>query len=237
VIALSTTAPVPWSPPWAPERKFLFTAGSVVDRANLEAELAGELRAGRVFDFQLDAAFEAGVTELLGAEDAERLREVVAAEREGGDIPAAERAMLDECRSLMKEHWPPFRALAAQAERRNQLVPVVALRRFCTGWDGPGLPPFERKLGVVTDAALVGLDFLTARAAGLFAYGLLYAGGQEKNSAPPSPSGNGRSSSNSPRRAGGSSTAKSGRTTRSSRARSGRSKSSTSGSTAGATPD
>ena len=57
MISLSTSAPVRWSPPWregaAGAPVYLIRAGSVIEREMLEAELAGEHRAGKVFDFHV----------------------------------------------------------------------------------------------------------------------------------------------------------------------------------------
>ena len=54
MISLSTSAPLTWTPPWydaESPRRYQFRAGSVADRALVEAELAGECRAASVYGF------------------------------------------------------------------------------------------------------------------------------------------------------------------------------------------
>lgn len=230
--------PVPWPVPWAKGQTVYLRAGDVIERAMMEAELAGEHRAGRVYPFEMEAAFGEGLATLLAEtpDDAGQLLQFLQTESEGAELGAADKAMLAQARDLLAEHWPPYRALRAKQERRNAMIPLVALRRYCTGWEGKGLPAFARGPdGLVTLEAAAGLEMLTITAAGSFAYSLQYGGGavQGKNSEPPSKSGGdqGTSTSSTPRKAG-TSTARAGSKTRSSRSTRKRSPSSTSGSTA-----
>jgi hypothetical protein len=245
MIALSNREPVAWSPEWlaaSGERpRFLFRAGTVVERAGLEAELAGEHRAGRVFDFELSAAFEEGVKALLSdnQDGANQLVEWARAEAAlvGNEkLPDEEAASLAGAREALAEHWPPYKALLGRLERRKALAPVVAFRRFCVGWEGNDLPPFTKAIdGTVTLDAMGALDALTVQAGGFFAYQLLYGGGVEKN-ASALPGQRDSAQETSPSGAtgkAGSSATKSGSKTRSSRSSPKSSPSLTSGASAG----
>lgn len=180
-IRSSTSVAVPFVPHWLRDEPnpptFMLRAGSVIERELLEAELAGEYRAGRVWPFEvaeeLCNAFRA-----IAAEDAEELAEL--AQRElahatlGGEaLSAAEQATLDSCRQLAIEHWPDYAALVAQMQRRETLLPVLAFRRFCTGWQNVGAE-FKRSAGFVADASMRALKPLHIRGAGIEAYNLLY---------------------------------------------------------------
>jgi len=143
----------------------------------MEAELAGPLRAREVFDFQLGKAFETGVTSLLAAmpDEAARLIEAEEALRRGDEISDEDRQMVIDARDVLTEHWPAYRALIGQASRRTQLLPLVAFRRFCTGWEGDGLPAFARGIDNQVDMTVTGeLPDMERRAAGAFGYALQY---------------------------------------------------------------
>lgn len=229
---------------------YLLRAGSVIERGQLEAELAGPYRAGRVYGFELREAIQSGVATLLaGDAEQDRLFALVAQEEEemtaameaaaqGRDVPASslsaddQRALAD-LRRILAEHWPDYRELVAQLERRRELAPVLAFRRFCTGWENVKAPFALGPDRQVSDAALRGVAELDILSAGNHAYSLLYAGGQEGNSAPPdaSASGPATSSSDAPSpAAGGTSPGNDGRRTRAPRSRRGSGASSTSGS-------
>lgn len=220
----TSKAPVAFTLPW---RKgpgasvFQVRPGDVIERAELEAEIAGEHRAARVYRFELDAAFEAGVKALLAdrPDDAAQLIEWLGHESAGEALEPQEAALLREARDTLAEHWPAYRALRSRQERRNALTPVVAFRRFVCGWEGEGMPAYAAGPdGLVPLDLMAQLDPLAVQAAGAHAYSLLYAGGSEKNSASPSPSDEGRKTSTSDsRRGAGKSTAKRGSKTRSSR--------------------
>lgn len=230
----TSKAPVAWPVPWLKGQVFFFRAGGIDERAEFEAVMAGECRAGNVYPFQLSAAFAEGVRALLhdDPEGAARLIgiDLAAATLERGKkLPADEAAAHAEVRELLTEHWPAYRVLVAREARRNELAPVVAFRRFCEGWKGDGLPEFKKDVfGEVDPEVMRELSGLAIKGGGAFAYSLLYATGEEveKNSERPLSSGKGRTTSSSPRRkAGGKSTAKSGRRTPSSSSRAGRSRS------------
>lgn len=175
--------PVEWRPEWLDEDKrptFLLRPGDVFQRAALEAELAGDHGAGPVFSFHLAAEFERGVVALLqdSPEDAARILEWHQAE----GLEDTEKEALASAKELVREHWPAYRQLIAKDERRNHLLPLVAFRRFCAGWNGPDLPAFAKGAdGLVTAECMAKVPPLMLRNAGIHAYGLLYAAGEAKN--------------------------------------------------------
>lgn len=227
MISTDTKTPHRFTPPWhkpaegeaAPDAPvYLIRAGNVIERGLLEAELAGEYRAGPVYDFELLAAFAEGVTALLDdAGEAEQLVSLAEADALKQEIAGEERSALADARNLLAEHWPNYRALTARLARRNQLAGVLAFRRFCVGWENVEAEFARGVDGLVTMDAIGALDPLDLKVAGLFAFDLLYAGGQEKNSSRPSKSDAAprTSPSAAPSREGGKSPAKGGRKTRS----------------------
>jgi hypothetical protein len=237
-------APVAWPVPWDDGRRYFFRAGDVLERADFEAELAGEHRAGNVYPFEYAAVFAEGVRALLAdsPDQAAQLIELAQSEaalEKDETLPAEDVAALAQARELLEQYWPAYRALTGRDERRHEIAPVLAFRRFCTGWEGEGLPDFalgaDRQVSLETMAALPSLDI---KAGGSFAYRLLYGrgGDAEKNSDGPLPSGKGPTTSPSPgpKGAGRSRVPARPKRTRSSGSRPGRSTSSTSGSTAAA---
>lgn len=218
MILTSTTQTVPFTPPWVEgtpnEVTFHLRAGSIIERGQMEAELSGEYQAGKVWAFELAAAIKSGLLALLGGDpDVGHLIELF--EMEGGDdagqLSDADRQRLVEVRSILGQHWPEYRALLAQIERRREIAPIVALQRFCTTIDG--VKVFERnRQGLVTDATLGQLDPLVMMAAGNRAFSLQYGGDQEGNSPQPSSSDDGpqTSSSDAPLKAAGKSKARGG---------------------------
>lgn len=219
MILTSTTQTVPFTPPWVegtPQAvTFQLRAGSIIERGQMEAELSGEYQAGKVWAFELAAAIKSGLLALLGDDpDVGHLIELF--EMEGGDeasqLSDADRQRLVEVRGILGQHWPEYRALLAQIERRREIAPIVALRRFCTAIEG--VKTFERnRQGLVTDATLAQLDPLVMMAAGNRAFSLQYGGDQEGNLSQPSSSDDGQptSSSDEPSKAVGKSKACAGR--------------------------
>lgn len=177
---------------------FLLRAGSVVERGRLEAELAGEHQAGRVFPYELLEAFQSGVQALM-ADDPGRdeIAALAIAEGEGETLTGTDRQLLVEAREILTKHWPEYRALVAQAQRRRELAPILALQRFCVGWEKVAAPFARGRDGLVTEAALAALDPFDLMLAGNEAYGLLYGRGQEGNSSPASVSDSGPATSGS----------------------------------------
>ncbi|MCP3732010.1 hypothetical protein M9978_16415 [Sphingomonas sp. MG17] len=234
----TTKAPFAWPIPWGDgQAVFWLRAGDVIERSEFEAELA-EYRAPRVFDFQLSEALMAGVAELLkdDPDDIERIREIAAALESGDDVDAADRALFSGVQEAVAQHWPAYRTLIGQAARRNELIPTLAFRRFCTGWEGDGLPLHQKGPdGLLTLAAMDKLEPLLIRLAGMRAYQALYATDDSGNSVLLSPPGaNQQHSKPGQQKKAGSSAKRSGSKTRSPRSRKASLASSTSGSPAGA---
>jgi hypothetical protein len=226
MIAIST-APIRFIPPWYEAEDpqapvFHIRAGSVTERALLEAELSGEYRAAMVYDFQLASAFAEGISALL-ADDPGR-DELIAlsiSAAAGDDLAPIEALRVAQARAILADHWPAYRSLLAQLARRSQLLPLIALRRFCTGWenvtnDDHPVPFMRGADGLVTSDAAGALPHLVLKVAGHRAYELLYAGAQSKNSDAPSKSGDAAPTSPLARpKKGGRSRAITGRKTRS----------------------
>lgn len=193
----TTTAAQRFVPQWRRDDPdapaFLLRAGSVIERESLEAELAGEHRAGRVWPYEL-ANVLCDAFRAIGGEDVGLLvglveREQSAALMGGEKLDDTDQATLDGARQVAIEYWPDYAALVAQMQRRELLLPILAFRRFCVGWENVK-GTFKRGLGgVVDDSALKSVDPLHMRAAGIEAYNLLYLDpSAEKNSAAPLPS-------------------------------------------------
>lgn len=222
---LTTTGTVPFTPPWlegAPNApKFHLRAGSTIERGQMTAELDGPLRAAKVWSHQLQEAQLQGI-EKLYADDPEYDRLVAIFSAEAGDTLSEEDTALAEAvGALLVQHWPPYADLVAQMQRRRTLVPIVALTRYCTGWenvrdDKGELIPFEAdRNGMVADRALRRLQDLDLQLAGTRAFTMQFGGGEEKNSERPSSSEGGRKTSRaaSPRAKGGRSRARAGKKT------------------------
>lgn len=210
----TTTAPVRFVPPMfdaddPASPVFFLRPGNVNERQSLEAELAGDYRAGRVYDFELAACFAEGVAELMAGDPGrDALLSLIDAEANlapGERLPAAERQMLAQAREILSEHWPEYRALMARANRRAQFRPLVAFRRFCVGWENVPRADDAAALAVhavgidrlVTLEAVAQVTPLWLQLAGIRAYDLLYPEEQEKNSGAPSKSDDGHETSSS----------------------------------------
>ena len=246
MISTSTTQVVPFTPPWLTGENapvYRLRAGGVIERGQMEAELAGPLRARQVLGYELRLAMTEGVQALL-ADDPEldRTLGVIAAANEaelgeGEPLSADDARLLEEIAAVMTEHWPAYRDLTAEMHRRRELAPIVALRRFCTGWDNVTDPacdpvPFARGPdGLVPEATLGRLSRFEMMVAGREAFALQYGGGQAGNSARPGASASAPTTSQADvsSKAGGRSKAGAGRKTPASRSRRGSGPSSTSG--------
>lgn len=195
MIGLSTTTPNRWSPPWLagdPDSPvFLWVSGSTIDRALLEAQADGEYQAGRVFQHDFDAAFIEGVNTLLHDDpEKDHLIGLMASQSAGEPLSPEEAATLFEAKSSMARHWPAYRALVAQQARRNKILPLLAFARFVRGWQGlvdnDDLPLAYLRDGVggVAESVLRLVPEQYVIGLGSEIYASLYAGAQEKNSAP-----------------------------------------------------
>jgi hypothetical protein len=206
---LTSTQAVPFKAPWRendPEAvTFYLRAGTVIERGLMEAEIAGDHRAGLVHGYELRAAVTSGIQTLLdGDPDHDRVLElfeqelehevakVAAAAKEEPEpsdpLTPEDRRLLGEVRNVLAEHWPEYRALIAQMERRRAVAPIVALKRFCTNIVGAKVKFTKGVDGLVSDKTLAALDPQEMTVAGSRAFGLQYGPGEEKNSGRPSPS-------------------------------------------------
>lgn len=227
MIVTTTTEIVPFTPPWlegtlgAP--KFHLRAGTTIERGIMLALLDGPLQAAKVWSHQLREAQLKGIDALFAEDpDYDRLVAIFSAEGEEAEQLSEEDKKLGEAVDpMLVAHWPAYADLVAQMQRRRTLVPIVALTRYCTGWenvrDDKGAPiPFEAdKNGHVADRALRRLQELDLQLAGSRAFNLQFGGGEEKNSERPSSSEDGPKTSKaaSPRAKGGRSKARGGRRT------------------------
>ncbi|WP_010218848.1 hypothetical protein [Sphingomonas sp. PAMC 26621] len=232
MIVTSTTETVPFTPAWLEGKPnapvFNLRAASVIERGQMEAELAGPHRAGRILGYELMIAIRSGIATLL-ADDPEldRVQGLIEAEaaNETDDFTEEDKRVLVEMRAVLAEHWPEYRDLVAQLERRNQIAPIVALRRFCTGWDnvvtdaGDPVPYARGRDGQITEESLAKLQPLELLVAGNRAYSLQYGADQAGNSPRPSQSDDGPTTSRSdaPSTADGKSASGAGKRTRGSR--------------------
>lgn len=235
MIATDTVTPHRFTPQWREEEAaapvYLLRAPSVIERGQIEAELSGEHAAGRVFGFELLAAFRNGLHALLeGDPDLDHLVELVDREADGETLAVEDRQALIEARAVLVRHWPEYRELCAQRDRRREIAPIVVFRRLCTGWENVDVPFSRGSDRLIPDGTLMRIDPLEMTAAGNFGYGLMYGAADERNFPPPSPSAEDPvTSSSDTSRADGTSKDKDGRKTRASRSRRGSGASSTSG--------
>ena len=235
MILTSTGAVTPYTPPWMRDETgkpkpgapvLHLRAGSVIERGEMEAELAGPYRAAEVYGFELRTAVRSGVLTLL-AEDPEldRLLGLIEAEADGdaAELEEDDKQLLSGVRKILAEHWPEYRDLVAQIERRRAIAPIVAFRRYCVEAQIEGVT-FERgKDGFVTEATLAQVEPFLLTLAGNYAYSLQRPRGLEGNLPRPSPSDDSRKPSSSAARskAGGKSATSAGKRTRASSSRRG----------------
>ena len=250
MILTSKGATTPYTPPWMcrddgtpkPGAPVLhLRAGDVIERGQMEAELAGPHRAAQVWGFELRHAVRSGVLALLADDpDIDRLLGLIEAEGEGDAavLDAADRELLAGVRKILGEYWPEYRDLVAQLERRRAIAPIVALKRYCVGMQVEGVTFDLGRDGQVSDATMSQLEPFLLTLAGNRAYEIQQPRGLEGNSPRPSPSDDSPkpSGSDATSTAGGRSGASAGRKTPGSRSRRGSGRSSTSGSSAGASP-
>lgn len=227
MIPTDITTGHPYVPSWrtgdANPPKYYFRAASVIERSQIEAELSGEFEAGRVFTFEVVTAFRNGLNALLeGDPELDHLLELVASEAEGVVIAGDDRQALVEARAVLVRHWPEYRELIAQQERRKEIAPVLLFRRLCIGWNNVDVDFALGKDKLVPEAVLAKIDPMEMIGAGNFAYGLLYAGNEDRNFPPPSQSDAAPSTSSSDvSRVDGKSKAKGGRKTPASQSQAG----------------
>jgi hypothetical protein len=209
MILISTKESTPFTPPWelngdgSPKpgaSVFYLRAGSMIERGQMEAELSGIHRAGIVYGFETLAAIRSGLLTLLeGDPQLDRALGLVDAEAQGevAGLSDDDTQMLVELRKILAEHWPDYRDLLAQSERRRQIAPLVALRRFCTGIEADDVTFALGRDGQVSDATLAPIDPMVLAVAGARAFNLQYPSSAEGNSQRPSKSDEGQQTSNS----------------------------------------
>jgi len=239
ITSTSAAAALPFTPsfmvgmPNAPV--FMLRAGDVLEREAMERDLAGEYLAPVVWPWALHQAIVDGFAKLGGdsAPELIALQEADFNATGGGEdtLSDDDRTILTGALGQLAQHWPPYRLLVAQQERRKSAIPLVAFRRYCCGWENVDT---AFAIGIdrqVTAAALAGVDPTLLRVAGWTAYNLQFGGGQEKNSDALSKSDAAPATSNmgAPSTAGGSSETTNMTKTPGSSSRAGRSSSSTSG--------
>jgi hypothetical protein len=195
MILTSTTETMTFKVPWrADDPKaptFHLRAGSVIERGQMEAELSGKYRAGRVPGFAVLAAARDGVQTLLADDPGlDRALSVLDAQAQGEEASLSDedKKFLGDIHKVLGEFWPDYVELNEQAERRRELAPLIAIRRFCTDIEGEGITFARGKDGLVSDATLAALDSMEVFIAGNRAFNLQYGIGAdaEKNLVPPS---------------------------------------------------
>jgi hypothetical protein len=193
ITATGAAGAIRYTPEWLAETEtppvFLLRAGNVLERELMEAELAGEHLAGTVWPWEMQAAIEGGIR-TLGGDDAEELIAIAQTAQNGDQQSDQDKAVLAETLTLLAQHWPPYKLLLAQQHRRTQMIPIVAFRRFCVGWENIDAP-FKRGIDrLVTVDSLSAIDPLVLRYAGGKAWRLQQFGGDDRgNSDAPSKSG------------------------------------------------
>jgi len=216
MIPTDTTTGHGYVPSWRKDEeaapRYFFRAAGVLERAQMEAELSGTFAAGRVFPFELISAFRNGLQALL-AEDPgiDTLLELVERESQGEKLAADDRQALIQARAVLAQHWPEYRELVAQQERRKEIAPIVVFRRFCIGWDNVDATWSKGKDGQIPEAVLMKIDPMEMMGAGNFGYGLIYHAADDRTFQQPSQSDADLSTSSSDTsRADGTSTANDG---------------------------
>lgn len=226
--AVSTTEAERFTPQWLEGKPnaavYLIRAGDVIERGQLEAELSGVYQAGRVYGFELRQAMRDGIQHLL-ADDPELDRVIELIDREAeavaeaGETPKLapeDEQLFTEIRKVLAAHWPDYSELLAQLERRREIAPVLAFRRFVVGWENVAASFARDRQGQIDRASLIKIDPLQMMSAGNRAYAMLYPEADaEKNSDAPSPSDDDPKTSDSDGTSatGGKSTVRSGRKT------------------------
>ncbi|MCK0531451.1 hypothetical protein [Sphingobium agri] len=236
MIPTDTITGHPYVPSWRKNEdkapRYFFRAASVIERAQMEAELSGQHAAGRVYPFEVIAAFRNGLLALLSDEPGiDTLLELVETEAKGETLADEDRQALIQARSVLAQHWPEYRELIAQQERRKEIAPIVVFRRFCTGWENVDAPWSLGKDRQIPEAVLAQIDPMEMMGAGNFGYGLLYGATDDRTFQQPSQSDADPSTSSSDMsRADGTSTANDGQKTPDSKSKRKSSQRSTSGS-------
>ncbi len=197
MIAISTTEPVRFTPPWMAADEgapvFLIRAGSVVDRAQLEAALAGPpYNAGRVYPWDLADTAADAARALLDGDALGQVLEALGAMKASMGLAALaddQRQLLVAVDEALMTAWPEYAALRQREARRDEFLPLLAAQRFLVGWENLPAEFVTGKDGRPTDDTLRALGQFFLPLVGREAYRLLYAEDQRPLSPPPSKSG------------------------------------------------
>lgn len=173
--------------------RFRIRMGSLLERAEFDAELDGKHQASPVAPFLMLEAAIAGVEALLEEDEAAQIAELLRnfhGSPESGEaieLSPQEKQQVSEVQSILSDNWPDYRRLIERQVRYRKLVPLLALQRFVDDWDAvtgvDGEPlKFERdKAGNIPDQVLRKLDLALVFAVGNKAHNFQYAVGEEKN--------------------------------------------------------
>lgn len=202
-MTIISTAPREWRPVWITENPplILWRVATVIERDLFEGSLA-QYNALPAMPWVIDNQFRTGLAALL-PDDPDRvaslceLRSRLSADEA---LTPHETALYDEAVAALMEYWPGYRAIVAQAAKRESLLPTLAFQKFVTGWEGLTFndDPVAYQRGIdmqITDDVMAQVDPMIIRSLGLEIYRAMYDRSAEKNSAPPSPSGGGRRTS------------------------------------------
>lgn len=197
MIALSTAEPVRFTPAFLQGRDdapvFLIRPGTLIERAQLEAELAGPpYNAGRVFPWDLADAAADAARALLSGDDLGQVLDALATLKQAQGIetlPQEQRQLLVAIDTALMQEWPEYAELRSREARRQEILPLLAAQRFLVGWEGFDTPFTTGKDGRPSETALRVLGALYLPSVGYEAYRLLYAEEQRPLSASPSKSG------------------------------------------------
>lgn len=216
MIAASTSALFPLTLPWETGEdgapidgaiRWEGRAASVIERQMFEAEVAAPpVSAREVLPWEWADVAQRAIGELGDIGDRERLSQVIALARANALENEDDRQLWIGLQGLLGETWPEWQALAKRAERRRQMLPVLACQWFLKRRNGE---PLETdRDGRLTNAALATIDPMALLWLGARLYAWAYGWEQAGNSAGPSPSADGPKTS--PKRGSGATTARAG---------------------------
>ncbi|WP_424138666.1 hypothetical protein [Roseomonas chloroacetimidivorans] len=147
-----------FTPPGSP-RTYKIAPLTVRERMAARAEVVAE---GGTYPSQADL-YEA-MRQVLREAETEGLDDLLATLDAAEAMPADETgAEADELRQKVRrietacQAAPAYTALLARRARHMGAIPFVYFRRAVRGWEGPDLPAFARKAGVVSDEAMEGV--------------------------------------------------------------------------------
>lgn len=176
-----------------PGPRFRIRMGSLIERAEFDAELDGRHSASPVAPFVMLETAVAGVRALLseadGAEAEELLRSFHgdSGDPDAPEVSAKDRQRVTMIQEILEERWPDYGRLVRRNARYRQLSPLLALQRWVDGWedvtgtDGKPLEYERDDSGQIPDGVLRRLAPALIFAVGNSAHNFQYATGEEKN--------------------------------------------------------